>query len=64
MVMDTLRDLTLHGSGNPPAFHIPLAQEFSTYVRGLGQFQGGGEAADDEDARDEVEEENQMFRDL
>jgi len=29
--MDALIDLTLHGPGNPPAFHLPLAEEFSTY---------------------------------
>jgi len=65
MIIDNLRNLTLHGHGNPPAFHLASTEEFSTYVAWPGvqdKFRGRGGAV--EGAKDEVEEENQMFRDI
>jgi len=32
MVLDTLRDLTLHGLGNPPKLHLSSTEEFSICV--------------------------------
>jgi len=60
--MDTLRDLTLHGSGSAPTCHLPSFEEFIAYVNwpgDNGQFGGGGETEDDE-----ADEEDQIFKNI
>jgi len=49
MVIDTLRGLSLHGPGSPPAFQVPSVEEFTTYdtwLRAQTHFVGGSETVD------------------